>query len=146
MKRFIHLIILLLICTSCSNDDQATTIDLEEELSGKWVLIQMGGSTPDSETTGTAMEWQEYYTLDLDGTFIKSREREGHLIKVTGTYIIIESEENTFIEFTFDFDNEIIGSCISNLKENLYLSSENKLVSTWEQCDGPSLIYNKIDR
>jgi hypothetical protein len=32
----------------------------------------MSGSIPNSETTGAAMEWQEFYLFNTNGTFTKS--------------------------------------------------------------------------
>jgi hypothetical protein len=32
----------------------------------------MSGSIPNSETTGTTMEWQEFYLFNTNGTFTKS--------------------------------------------------------------------------
>jgi hypothetical protein len=34
----------------------------------------MSGSVPDSETTGSDMEWQESYRFFEDSNFIKTRE------------------------------------------------------------------------
>jgi hypothetical protein len=36
--------------------------------------LAVSGSIPNSETTGTAMEWQEFYLFNTNGTFTKSRE------------------------------------------------------------------------
>jgi hypothetical protein len=44
---------------------------------------------------------------------------------------------------TYSIDSDIIGSCSSELKEELNFQSENVLLSTWQQCDGPGLKYEK---
>jgi hypothetical protein len=36
---------------------------------------QMTGMTANSQTTGSDMEWQEFYLLNANGTFKKSREK-----------------------------------------------------------------------
>jgi hypothetical protein len=35
----------------------------------------MTGMTANSQTTGSDMEWQEFYLLNANGTFKKSREK-----------------------------------------------------------------------
>jgi arylsulfatase A-like enzyme len=52
---------------------------------GKWTLVSMSGSIPNSETTGAAMEWQEFYLFNTNGTFTKS-EKEIRLKPISGTH------------------------------------------------------------
>jgi len=77
-----------------------------------------------------------------DGNFLKSRETEGSVVELTGTYSF--NEDPRSLELTYGEESEIIGSCQSDLKENLFFSSNDVLSSTWNQCDGPSLDYEKI--
>jgi hypothetical protein len=56
---------------SCSSDDESPFKDYK----GKWILTQMTGMTANSQTTGSDMEWQEFYLLNANGTFKKSREK-----------------------------------------------------------------------
>ncbi len=127
---------------SCSRNDDG---NLETEIIGNWKLIQMTGSIPNSETTGTQMEWQETYRLNTDGTFQKSRDRDGVLTDVSGTYDLFDSSNGRFLEFIFNDESEIIGSCYSNLKEEMFFQSENIFLSTWNACDGPGLKYEKVN-
>ena len=136
--KFSALIIIAMLC-SCSNDDDCVT---QATLVGEWKLIQMSGSIPDSETTGSDMEWQESYRFFKDGNFLKTRETEGSVEELTGTYSF--NEDPRSLELTYGKESQIIGSCQSDLKENLFFSSNNVLSSTWNQCDGPSLDYEKI--
>lgn len=89
------------------------------------------------------MEWQETYTFRTDGTFQKSRDRNGVITEASGTYNLINSSGNWFLKLFFDGDSEIIGSCYIGLKEEMYFQSENTFVSTWQNCDGPGLKYEK---
>jgi hypothetical protein len=113
---------------------------------GKWKLTQMTGSIPNSETTGSEMEWQEFYLLNTDGSFKKSRERNGILTEISGTYKVVNSSNENLLEFIYASENEIIGTCYSDiLKEEMYFQSESILISNWEQCDGPGLKYEKVN-
>jgi hypothetical protein len=56
---------------SCSSDDESPFKDYK----GKWILTQMTGMTANSQTTGSDMEWQEFYLLNANGTFKKSRKK-----------------------------------------------------------------------
>lgn len=147
MKKQILFLMIIGILFSCNkNDDGNNDDNLETEIIGKWKLIQMTGNIPNSETTGTEMEWQETYQLNTDGTFQKSRNRDGIITEVSGTYNLVDSSNERFIEFIFDDESEIIGSCYSNLKEEMFFQSDNTFSSTWSACDGPGLKYEKEDK
>lgn len=143
MKKGMLLFMIIGILFSCTKNDDGIT---ETELFGNWKLIQMAGSIPNSGTTGSEMEWQETYILKSDGTFQKSRERNGVLMEVYGTYSVFNTAKGQFLELFYTSENEIIGSCYSkNLKEVMSIQSENTFSSTWEACDGPGLLYKKAD-
>lgn len=140
MKLSIFILGLFLIISSC-NKDSAKSIFQKYE--GRWNLTKMSGNTPNSETTGAEMEWQESYIFYSNGSFLKSREQNGMVSISSGDYTAAKSEEGIVLELLHDADNNIIGSCLGNKKEVLFL--ENKLVlrNTWNQCDGPGLEYEK---
>ncbi len=142
MGKVILYLMIVGVLFSCEKNNDANT---RTELSGNWKLIQMTGSISDSETTGSEMEWQEYYLLRNDGTFLKSRDRDGAITEVSGKYRLIDSSNGKSLEFVFNGKSEIIGSCSPNLKEEMSFQSENRFSSTWQSCDGPGLIYEKMD-
>jgi hypothetical protein len=122
------------------------------EYTGKWELVKMTGSLEGSEYTGLDMDWQETYIINEDETFTKTRVRGDSTIVASGTYtyseegLLEESELDliTYIKFSHNTDNAIIGSCgFQSLTEYLYFNSNNKLISTWNACDGPGLEYIK---
>ena len=139
-KQILFLMIIGILC-SCSKND----INLENQIIGNWKLIQMSGTIPNSETTGTAMEWQETYLLNTDGTFQKSRNRDGVITDISGTYKLINNSTESLLELNFNSESEIIGSCTSNTKETMNIQSETIFLSSWNACDGPGLRYEKID-
>lgn len=143
MKKQILFLMIFGILFSCNKNDDG--FNLETEIIGNWKLIQMTGSIPNSETTGTEMEWQETYRLNADGTFLKSRNRDGVITEVSGTYNLINNPNESLLELTFDSESEIVGSCTSNTKETMSLKSETIFLSTWNACDGPGLKYKKMD-
>jgi hypothetical protein len=140
MKNLIVLIAFLTIFNSCSKDNVATD---NTGYYGKWTLIKMSGSMVDSETTGSAMEWQEFYLFNTNGTFTKSRERNGVKTTISGTYTTTNNPDGIYFELTYPNDSEIIGSCYGNQKEELYVTENNILLNTWKNCDGPGLEYKK---
>ena len=143
MKKQILFLMIIGILFSCDKNDD--DINLETEIIGNWELIQMTGSIPNSETTGTDMEWQETYQLNNDGTFQKSRDRDGVITEISGTYNIIDLSDGKYLEFIFNDESQIIGSCYSGLKDEMFFQSENIFSSTWSACDGPGLVYEKVD-
>ncbi|MFV5703136.1 hypothetical protein ACM55F_14805 [Flavobacterium sp. XS2P12] len=140
MKYLTILVAFFSIFNSCSKDTVATD---SADYQGKWTLIKMSGSMVDSETTGSAMEWQEFYLFNSNGTFTKSRERNGIKTTISGTYTTTNHIEGFYFELTYPNDSEIIGSCYGNQKEELYITENNTLSSTWKNCDGPGLEYKK---
>ena len=142
MKNKILFLMIIGVLFSCNNNDDN---DTENELVGNWKLIQMTGSIPNSETSGAEMDWQETYVLNANGTFLKSRDRDGVTTEVSGTYNFINNSNEPLIELNFDTESEIIGSCTSNMKETMNLQSETIFLSSWEACDGPGLKYEKIN-
>ncbi len=142
MKKQILLLLLIGTLCSCSKDDFSVGLN---DVIGNWKLVQMTGNIPNSETTGSEMEWQESYLLNSDGTFQKSRDRDGLVIEAFGTYSLIENTEEVFLELNFNNQSEIIGSCSSDIKESMTFQSENIFTSSWNACDGPGLKYEKID-
>lgn len=141
MKKLNILFVSLIVLFSCSNDDQNS----QKNYQGKWKLTQMSGNLQNSETTGSDMEWQEFYILNADGTFKKTRDRNGVIKDVSGTYNLIKSSNEMYLELVFNNESEIIGSCSSNLKEEMLFQSENTFSSTWQNCDGPGLKYEKVN-
>lgn len=142
MQKVFLFLAVIAVLFSCNKNDDGTA---ENKLFGDWRLIQMTGSLPNSERSGIGMEWQENYVLHSDGTFQKLRIRDGVVTEVSGIYRLIKSSNGRFLEFVFNSKSEIIGSCDSNLKEEMFFQSENTFSSTWENCDGPGLIYQKVD-
>jgi len=141
MKKTVILFISIFIFSSCSKDNDDTT----EDYHGKWILVKMSGSIQNSETTGSAMEWQEFYLFNNDATFTKSRTRNTVTTTASGTYITQNGSDGLYLELTYSKDSEIIGSCYRNQKEALYFRSNTILSNTWNACDGPGLDYQKVD-
>jgi hypothetical protein len=143
MKKLIACLIFLWGLYACSSSDDIN--DSEPELSGTWKLIEMSGSVPNSETSGENMEWQETYRFQPDGSFIKSRTRDEETIEATGTYRWISETEERLLELEFNTENQIVCSCYQNNSETMRFQSETVFISSWFACDGPGLIYKKID-
>lgn len=131
--------LILISLTACADDDNENDLDFNE----KWVLIKMTGNVPDSETTGSEMEWQEFYVFSTGNTVTKSRERDDVVIEISGTYILTNYSTESLLEITYFEESEIIGTCSSDLSEELYFKPDNILYNTWQNCDGPGLSYEK---
>ncbi len=142
MKKQILFLLIIGFLFSCNKDDISNS---ETEIIGTWQLIQMTGMIANSETTGAEMEWQETYRINSDGTFQKSRDRNGVITEASGTYNLIENSNKLLLELNFNSESEIVGSCTSNTKETMSFQSETIFSSSWHACDGPGLTYEKKD-
>ena len=132
--------LLLSFMFSCTNDREVETL---REVLGNWELVEMSGSIPNSVTTGADMEWQETYQLNIDATFLKTREREGVITTASGKFTVVTYLGAESLELVFDDESDIIGSCVGNRREYLRLDASGILIGSWEACDGPGLVYRK---
>jgi len=135
-------ILSLLIVTliACSPDKKIAPDQRPE----KWQLVKMSGndgSVPPS--TGSDMDWQEWYLLYSNHTFTKTRERDSTVIE-SGTYAIVTLSDGKYLELIYKSQNDLIGNCIPEPKELLKFNSEIELTRTWSACDGPGLFYEKV--
>ena len=126
---------------SCSNED--TNPPLVLDYYGKWQLTEMSGSVINSVTTGPKMYWQEFYVFNTDGTFVKTRIKDNTTTTALGTFSVVTILDETHLELTYSESSTLVGSCYGNLKEDLFINNNNLLVSTWQNCDGPGLVYQK---
>ena len=124
---------------SCTDDGETA------EYPQRWQLIKMTGQLAGSETIGSDMAWQEFYFLNSDGTFIKSREQDGVIREGYGKFLFEDLSDGKYLILTYETYNEIIGNCTPDLKEVLALKSYNRLVGTWSACDGPGLLYERFE-
>lgn len=136
---------------SCSLDKGVEMENLSEKSNTelypqKWELVEMSGSfTGIPPSTGSDMEWQEYYLLYEDNTFVKSRTQDQVTTEESGTYAFVTLSDGEYLVLSYASDNELIGNCTSEPKELLKLEAEDKLVGTWWACDGPGLFYEKAE-
>ena len=117
-----------------------------DEWPQKWQLVEMSGNIANiPPQRAKEMEWQEYYVLFEDGSFTKDREWSQLPKRSKGTYQISVNEHGKYIEFKHDSANNLVGACIQGPAETLAITSENKLVGTWLMCDGPGLLYERVE-
>jgi len=147
MKRYatLFLFLSLFILVSCAEDDdfglESTQFVFSDQ---KWELVQMSGSFQNSETTGEEMDWQEYYIFSPEGTFIKSRTVDEEVTEATGTFEVVEYDNdlNHYLELTYQTGNELVGNCTGDDKELLMYRNSTMISSLWMACDGPGLDYS----
>ncbi|MDH5475899.1 MAG: hypothetical protein OEX22_09435 [Cyclobacteriaceae bacterium] len=142
MKNLIFASTIIGTLTSCSYDEVLDS----EQYPQKWKLIEMSGNIANvPPSTGSDMTWQEEYLLYSDNTFIKSRERGNVVMEEIGTFDFVILSDGKYLELIYESDNDLIGNCTSKAEELLKLSSDNKLTGTWQACDGPGLVYKRIE-
>lgn len=151
MKNLIYISVIIGTLISCSFNKGIDPENLNEKFDPaqypqKWQLIEMSGSIANvPPSTGSDMNWQEFYILNSDNTFIKSRERDNVVTEETGIYAFVILSDENYLELIYQSDNFLIGNCTGGVKELLILNSENKLIGTWRACDGPGLVYERVE-
>jgi len=145
MNNRIILLFFLIASVSCTyNNVQLEKKGINPTEPEKWQLVQMSGNIANvPPVTGSDMEWQEWYVLYPDDTFIKTRVRNNATTSADGSYSLVTLSGEQFLELTYPSGNELIGNCSAETKELLVIKSDDELASTWQMCDGPGLIYKK---
>lgn len=141
MRKFGILLLLILSMVSCSSDND----DNKPAYIGKWELSSMDRNKNPAANSAPIMEWQETYTFNSKGNFSKTRIKDGKTSTVSGTYTVTKNADRTELSLHYSAQNEIIGTCSSDLTEHLYIvDTFEVLYNSWGTCDGPSMEYNKI--
>lgn len=140
MKKLGIIFILMLSLISCSKDDTKTPA--ATDYYGKWTLVKMT-TFRTANTIFDKLEWQESYVFNTNGTFVKTRIADNKTITASGTFKTTKSDKGTSFELTYKENSPIIGTCFGNLTESLSINQEGLLVSFWQACDGPGLVYQK---
>ncbi|WP_417443815.1 hypothetical protein [Joostella sp.] len=148
MKHFIILIGLFFVFACSSDNDNLEASDSNPTLLtivDNWYLVEMRGSAPNTTTTGQDMEWQETYTFNQDSTFTKTRylKTSKSTLEGSGTYLYVENNNEAYLQLNYNDNNKIIGSCTSDNSETLFFNESSQLISGWNACDGPGLVYEK---
>lgn len=139
MKKIGLLIVLFISLVSCSDNDDKPS----ESYVGRWTLTRMGSNNPAANSIDV-LEWEESYIFNSNNTFSKTRKRDGKTTTISGTYSVVKTTDQIQFELSYTAESDIIASCISNVKENLYIvNSIGNLYGTWTICDGPMLVYEK---
>jgi hypothetical protein len=149
MKNLFFLFIISGILFSCSKETDPEGVIAKfnsEKFPQKWQLVSMQGNVANIQpVTGSKMSWQEFYLFNADSTLSKTRERDGVSKTITGKFSFKEIGKEQYLELTYQTDSDLIGNCYSTPTEELFLKSDTQLASTWQACDGPGLIYNRIE-
>ncbi|MBL6447156.1 hypothetical protein JMN32_12615 [Fulvivirga sp. 29W222] len=125
-------------------DSEKPNSEAEQKIK-EWRLVQMSGSLKGSETTGNDMAWQETISLKPDGTFLKTRIQDNQTQKATGTYQYVNLSDGEYLELTHKVQSDLVASCTSATKELLRVDNKNRLIGTWQICDGPGLEYESAE-
>ncbi len=150
MKKLLFTLFSICILFSCSKNNESATQEESplkaDQYPQKWHLVKMSGMVTDiPPSTGADMAWQEYYLLQSNGAFIKSREQENTTITVQGTFKRVQLSDGEYLEFIHETESALLCNCSADLKEYLKLDSEKELIATCWACDGPGLFYERIE-
>ena len=150
MKNLFFLFVLLGTLLACSQKEADPEVLAAKFNSGKfpqkWQLVSMSGNIANvPPQTGSDMLWQEFYLFNADNTFSKTRERNGVTTAISGKFSLGNIGKENYVELIYAADNEIIGNCYATATEELIIKSDIQLVSTWNACDGPGLVYKRVE-
>jgi hypothetical protein len=141
MNKILACFLLLATLFSCQKEEMAAV----EPYPQTWQLVSISGQIPNFILTGADLTWQETYVFNADNTFKKTRKQDDQVTEASGTFALQDFSDGQYVVLTYDAMSSIIGSCTRvELKETLVLKTDDTLVSTWQACDGPGLVYKKV--
>jgi hypothetical protein len=123
-------------------------------LEGEWNLVKSMGSMINIVLEGDDLKRKEVYTFFNDGTYSKTVEDGDYKASASGTFEIEEvsegfSENYLAIAVLSQTEGDAYAyNCTSEEieKEYLHISKEGTLENiSWAPCDGPYLVYQKIE-
>ena len=146
MKKLSIFFVLSAFISSCSLNNELS----HSSVHGEWELVQMQGSVYDPDAEEPPLLYQETYRFNSDGSFIKTRIRDGEQREASGTFIVSEYESGynpdgylNLITLTYPSENDLIVNCSAAAKEQLILTADHRLIGTARACDYPSVVYEK---
>lgn len=124
----------------CSCNDEVTDCGVVLKLTAMEASM-----LPNPPLTGNDMAWQESIRLYTNGSFTKTRVRDGVTTEQSGSYAYITADDQKFLELTYTIPkNDLIASCTTaEGTERIQVISDSELKGTWGWCDGPILVYGK---
>ena len=141
MKFSMLFVLVALFNLSCTDEEtQSSDLSTANE-PVRLDLVAMSGQVRNSETTGDAMPWQEYFLLKEEMKFEKVKVEKGTTLKSTGTFEIEMINGDKYLKFTHDTKNQAFGNCTGDKTELLRYTDSNELTGSWSACDGPGLFY-----
>ncbi|MBC30731.1 MAG: hypothetical protein CMH48_07775 [Muricauda sp.] len=144
MKPFLFLFVGIVL-TACSDSVSDQPFDVNG-FPQQWELTGMSGSISGFILEGDDLPWKETIVLNIDETFIKIREIDVMQSVGTGSFLIEESEGETYLVLDYSQETDLIESCTrEKIIEKLFMPSPNSLTGGSAPCDGPGLFYSRVD-
>src|SRR3954463_15780903 len=97
MKNLSLMLLIAGIIFSCSSNEPSNNVVSFRKLQ----LIETSGEFPSSTTTGLNMPWQEFYLLNADSTFTKTRTRNGDVQSPDGKYHYQNIDGAKYLKFVY---------------------------------------------
>ena len=138
--RYIFLLTVLSLFTSCSEDDPKT----EEIPFTTWQLFEVE-SWNGNIFTKEEMTIHEFIELRGDNTFIKTRVRDEEIIlESSGTYEFEYADDFTYLHLDHNVDNDLIINCTAVLRESFFYAPD-VITNNSSACDWPILRFEKLE-
>lgn len=112
-----------------------------------YILVSIKQGMTNSSDNNGELSMNQSYSFSDDGNFIKSQTSKRNTLELfgVGTYANEKTEEGISYYLNYKEHNGIVGSCSGNNQEELLLRKDGKLQNSWMMCDGPFLVYEKIE-
>ncbi|MEO5909974.1 MAG: hypothetical protein ABIP95_03755 [Pelobium sp.] len=136
MKKVLTFLFAIIILSSCKKEETSDGNSYPQ----KWKLTRMDAGLLGNQDP---LPYLEFYLLNADSTFTKSREVANNIQTVSGTF----SVNGDYITFIYKSDNDLISFCDRpKLMEKMILKSNGELYNdTGLALDCPAYLYEKID-
>ncbi|MDT0605886.1 hypothetical protein [Croceitalea rosinachiae] len=138
----IIIVSLILLSAACSgtNDNQV----LEEGFPQTWKLVQVNAGMSGVIYNEDNLPWEENLILNEGNTFNRTRIVENLTLNASGEFRFLEVNNETQLLLAHDESSQLVENCSRDKDEILRVISFNQLSGGSLPCDGPGLLYRRI--
>lgn len=144
MKTLSIAVLTIMLMATCNRNEENITTQFPLRSPALLKLVKMSGGMLPSVKMGDEMSWQETYTFENQGSFVKSRtiKESGATETLSGTYQLLTVDKQRLLLLIYKNDHALLANCSIEPTELLMIVSDSTVINDrWVPCDGPELEY-----
>ena len=141
----VAILILSFLILSCSESEEAETLQLQDGLPQTWVLVSFNAGLSGEVFSGENLPYHESIRLNTDSTFTRTRVQDNESTTVSGTFEYGQISNDDFLILHNTEENDLIGNCTRSLEEWFVFQTPTNMLGGGLPCDRPGLGFERIE-